>query len=56
MGKHGITRDLSILTMAKLIVLAIIYAVLFAPFANQPDNTVTHMLGAPTQHSAAGGS
>jgi hypothetical protein len=56
MGKYGITRDLSILTMAKLIILGIIYAVLFAPFANQQDNTVTHILGAATQHSAAGGS
>lgn len=45
MGKLGITRDLSILTLAKLIILGIIYIVLFAPFANRPDDTVTHILG-----------
>jgi len=56
MGKFGITRDLSILTLAKLIVLGIIYIVLFAPFANRPDDTVTHILGTAAQHFAGGGS
>jgi hypothetical protein len=55
MGKQGLTRDLSILTMAKMLVLGIIYVALFAPFANRPDDTVTHMLGAATQHLNAGG-
>jgi len=56
MGKYGITRDLSFLTMAKLIVLGVIYAVLFAPFANRPVDTVTHILGAATLHHDVGGS
>ncbi len=50
MGKLGITRDLSILTLAKLIVLGLIYMALFAPFADRPDDTVTHILGAAAQH------
>jgi len=55
MGKHGLTRDLSILTLAKLLVLGMIYIALFAPFTNRPDDTVTHLLGAATQHFNAGG-
>jgi hypothetical protein len=56
MGKFGITRDLTILTLAKLIVLGIIYIVLFPPVANRPDDKVTHILGTATQHFAGGGS
>jgi hypothetical protein len=56
MGTNAIARDLSILTMAKLIVLGVIYLLLFAPFAHRPDDTVTHLLGATTQHFDAGGS
>jgi hypothetical protein len=56
MGKFGITRDLSILTLAKLIVLGLIYIALFAPFADRPDDTVTHILGAAAQHLTGAGS
>jgi len=56
MDKFDITRDLSLLTMAKLIVLGLIYAALFAPFANRPDDTVTHLLGVATRHLAGAGS
>jgi hypothetical protein len=56
MGKFGITGDLSILTLAKLIVLGLIYIALFAPFSDRPDDTVTHMLGAASQHLTGGGS
>jgi hypothetical protein len=56
MGKFGITRDLSILTLAKLVVLGLIYVVHFAPFADRPDDTVTHLLGAAAHHLTGGGS
>ena len=50
MFKTGIARNLSLLTAAKLFVLGVIYVALFAPFANRPDDTASHLLGA----SAAG--
>jgi hypothetical protein len=56
MGKFGITRDLWVLTMAKLLVLGLIYVILFAPFANRPDDTMTHLLGAASQPHVVGGS
>jgi hypothetical protein len=44
------------LTLVKLIVLGLIYIILFAPFANRPDDTVMHILGTATQHLVRGGS
>jgi hypothetical protein len=44
------------LTLAKLIILGIIYIVLFAPFSGRPDDTVAHILGPPVQHLDVGGS
>jgi hypothetical protein len=60
MVKPGIARDLYLLTATKLLVLGIIYVALFAPFANRPDDTSSHLLGtlaagATTHQTAPGG-
>jgi hypothetical protein len=47
-------RDLALLTTAKLLVLAAIYLALFAPAANKPLDTASHLLG-PANTAAAQG-
>jgi hypothetical protein len=40
-------RDLSLLTVAKLAVIAVIYYACFAAFAGRPVDAVSHLLGPP---------
>jgi len=48
MKQRRLARDLALLTTAKLLVLAVIYLVLFAPAANRPLDTASHLLGPAT--------
>jgi hypothetical protein len=45
MKQPRLARDLALLTTAKLLVLAAIYLVLFAPAASRPIDTASHLLG-----------
>jgi len=45
MARAHLGRDLALLTTIKLLVLAAIYLVLFAPAASRPIDTASHLLG-----------
>jgi hypothetical protein len=45
MRHQHLARDLTLLTTVKLLVLAAIYLALFAPAANKPLDTASHLLG-----------
>jgi hypothetical protein len=49
MFKHHMIRDLTLLSVVKILLIALIYYTLFAPYDGRPVDTAAHLLGpAPT--------
>jgi hypothetical protein len=48
MFRNPIARDLGVLTVVKVAVIAIIYFALFAAYDGRPVDTATHLLGPAT--------